>query len=202
MAAGQFGRRVYHIGPERDLVFFLDAAGRPFDIERVPLEEAEGIVCTGLFDDRTETPDGLPGDHPLRQDQGAEAALRQPGHRGGRGRSAHLLRRRHRAAYAEAGGRSYYFGKPHPPIYALARRELAARLGYDTPADEILCLGDGIGTDILGAMGEGLDSVFVTGGLAAEETGTTAAAGPDPALLAVFLDEARMSPRMAMAFLR
>ena len=57
MAAGQFGRRVYHIGPERDLGFFRDADGRPFDIERVPLEEAEGIVCTGLFDDRRETPD-------------------------------------------------------------------------------------------------------------------------------------------------
>ena len=37
-------------------MFFRDADGRPFDIERVPLEEAEGIVCTGLFDDRTETP--------------------------------------------------------------------------------------------------------------------------------------------------
>ena len=57
MAAGQFGRRVYHIGPERDLGFFRDADGRPLDVERVPLEEAEGIVCTGLFDDRTETPD-------------------------------------------------------------------------------------------------------------------------------------------------
>ena len=63
-------------------------------------------------------------------------------------------------------------------------------------------LGDGIGTDILGAMGEGLDSLFITGGLAAEETGTSPAGGPDPALLAKFLDAAMMSPRMAMAFLR
>ena len=93
MAAGQFGRRVYHVGPERDLVFFRDAEGRPFDIERVPLEDAEGIVCTGLFDDRSETPEDYPGAHPLRQDQGAEAPLRQSRHRGRRGRPAHLLRR-------------------------------------------------------------------------------------------------------------
>jgi ribonucleotide monophosphatase NagD (HAD superfamily) len=50
------GRRVYHIGPERDMGFFARRRGVPYDIERVPLEEAEGIVCTGLFDDRTETP--------------------------------------------------------------------------------------------------------------------------------------------------
>ena len=78
------------------------------------------------------------------------------------------------AAYTEAGGRSYYFGKPHPPIYALApaAARRPARRTSRRP-DEILCLGDGIGTDILGAMGEGLDSLFITGGLAAGETGTT-----------------------------
>ena len=102
-SAGMFGRRVYHIGPERDLAFFRDAAGRPLDVERVPLEEAEGIVCTGLFDDRTETPGRLPRDHPLRQDQGAEAALRQPRHRGRRRRPAHLLRRRHRRGLYRGG---------------------------------------------------------------------------------------------------
>jgi ribonucleotide monophosphatase NagD (HAD superfamily) len=31
--------------------------GAPLGVERVALEEAEGIVCTGLFDDRTETPE-------------------------------------------------------------------------------------------------------------------------------------------------
>ncbi|CAN5610955.1 hypothetical protein BH23PSE1_BH23PSE1_01000 [soil metagenome] len=56
MAAGMVGRRVHHIGPERDLVFFADEAGEPIAVERVALEAAEGIVCTGLFDDRSETP--------------------------------------------------------------------------------------------------------------------------------------------------
>ena len=98
-------------------------------------------------------------------------------------------------AYTEAGGRSYYFGKPHPPIYALARRELAARLGVRAAGrTRSSASATGSRTDILGAMGEGLDSLFVTGGLAAEETGTSAAAGPDPARLAAFLGAARMSP--------
>ena len=69
------------------------------------------------------------------------------------------------------GGESLYFGKPHPPIYDLARRRLA-ELGHDLPNARILAIGDGIGTDISGAMGEDIDSLFITGGLAAEETKT------------------------------
>jgi HAD superfamily hydrolase (TIGR01459 family) len=202
MAAGQFGRRVFHIGPERDLVFFRDAEGNPLDVERVPLEEAEGIVCTGLFDDRTETPEDYRAIILYGKTKGLKLLCANPDVVVDVGETRIYCAGAIAQAYAEAGGRSYYFGKPHPPIYALARRKLAGLLGYETPADEILCLGDGIATDIAGAMGEGLDAVFVTGGLAAAETGTTGEAGPDPALLAEFLARARMSPRYAMAFLR
>jgi len=60
LAAGDVGTRIYHLGPGRDSGFF---DGLPADIlkareiERVALHDAEGIVCTGLFDDDTETPD-------------------------------------------------------------------------------------------------------------------------------------------------
>jgi ribonucleotide monophosphatase NagD (HAD superfamily) len=40
-------------------------------------------------------------------------------------------------------------------------------LGKDIPDSRILCVGDGILTDIDGAIGEDLDSLFITGGLAA-----------------------------------
>ena len=102
------------------------------------------------------------------------------------------------ARYTEMGGESLYFGKPHPPIYDLARRRLA-RIA-DVEPSEILCIGDGIGTDIAGAMGEGMDSLFITGGLAAAETGTTDA--PDPDRLRSFLASANMSPSYAIAKLR
>ena len=131
MAAGQFGRRVYHIGPERDLVFFLDADGRPFDIERVPLEEAEGIVCTGLFDDRTETPADYRATILYGKTKGLKLLCANPDIVVDVGDRRIYCAGAIAAAYTEAGGRSYYFGKPHPPIYALARRELAARLGYE-----------------------------------------------------------------------
>ncbi|HRO12604.1 TIGR01459 family HAD-type hydrolase [Amaricoccus sp.] len=202
MAAGQFGRRVFHIGPERDLVFFRDAEGRPIDVERVPLEEAEGIVCTGLFDDMSETPDDYRAIILYGKTKGLKLLCANPDIVVDVGERRIYCAGAIAQAYAAAGGRSYYFGKPHPPIYSLARRKLVERLGREVPPEEILCVGDGIGTDILGAMGEALDALFVTGGLAAGETGTTASAGPDPAKLAACLEAARLAPLFAMAFLR
>jgi HAD superfamily hydrolase (TIGR01459 family) len=202
LAAGRFGRRVYHIGPERDLPFFRDEDGRPLDVELVPLEEAEGIVCTGLFDDRTETPDDYRATILYGKTRGLKLLCANPDIVVDVGDIRIWCAGAIARAYDEAGGRSYYFGKPHPPIYALARQRLSELIGIAFQSDEILCLGDGVGTDILGAMGESLDALFVTGGIAAEETGTTAASGPDPALLAAYLGEARLAPRFAMAFLR
>ena len=97
--------------------------------------------------------------------------------------------------YTEMGGKSLYFGKPHPPIYDLARRRLAA-LDRDTDAARILAIGDGIATDIKGAVGEDLDSLFITGGLARAETLT--AAQPDPQALAAFLSREQIEPTYAM----
>jgi HAD superfamily hydrolase (TIGR01459 family) len=202
LAAGQFGRRVYHVGPARDLVFFLDAERRPLDVERVPLEEAEGIVCTGLFDDRTETPDDYRATILYGKTKGLKLLCANPDVVVDVGDRRIYCAGAIAEAYTQAGGRSYYFGKPYPPIYALARDRAAEALGAEPERDEILALGDGLATDIAGAMGEGLDALFVTGGLAADETGTTPTSGPDPARLRAYLDKARMAPKLAMAYLR
>ncbi len=198
LASGQFGRRVFHIGPERDLPFFSDAEGRPFDIARVPLAEAESIVCTGLFDDRTETPEDYRAILLEARRRGLKLLCANPDVIVDVGETRIYCAGAIAAAYAEAGGRSFYFGKPHPPIYALARRRMTELRGFDTPADEILCIGDGIATDVQGAVGEGLDILFVTGGLAAAETASSADGGPDPELLARYLAAARLAPPYAM----
>jgi HAD superfamily hydrolase (TIGR01459 family) len=202
MAAGQFGRRIYHIGPERDLVFFQDAQGRPIEVERVPLEAAEGIVCTGLFDDRRETPNDYRATILYGKTKGLKLLCANPDVVVDVGETRIYCAGAIAQAYTEAGGRSYYFGKPHPPIYTLARRRVAELQGFEPRPGDALCLGDGIGTDVLGAMGEGLDALFVTGGLAAEQTGTSETAGPDPRLLAEYLKAAKMAPKLAIAYLR
>ena len=101
--------------------------------------------------------------------------------------------------YTEMGGESLYFGKPHPPIYDLARRRLQA-LGKDIPNSRILCVGDGILTDIAGAIGEDIDSLFITGGLAARETQTTDQ--PDPAALMAYLAKEVRRPTYSIGKLR
>jgi ribonucleotide monophosphatase NagD (HAD superfamily) len=103
------------------------------------------------------------------------------------------------ALYTEMGGESLYFGKPHPPIYDLARRRMAKLA--DLPADpRIIAIGDGVHTDILGAMQEEIDSLFITGGLAAHETRTTTQ--PEPEALERFLATAQTSATYSIGFLR
>ncbi|NJM31203.1 MAG: TIGR01459 family HAD-type hydrolase [Rhizobiales bacterium] len=46
------GGRIFHLGPERDHSIF-----EGLDVQRVPLDDAKAVLCTGLFNDRTETPD-------------------------------------------------------------------------------------------------------------------------------------------------
>ena len=62
--------------------------------------------------------------------------------------------------YQMLGGRVTWYGKPFPAIYAHALH----RAG-DPPKDQVLAVGDGLQTDVLGAARTGIDTVFVTGGI-------------------------------------
>jgi HAD superfamily hydrolase (TIGR01459 family) len=62
--------------------------------------------------------------------------------------------------YVELGGRVEFYGKPYPAIY----RDALALAGNPL-ASEVLAIGDGLQTDILGAAKMGFDAVFVTGGI-------------------------------------
>ena len=66
--------------------------------------------------------------------------------------------------YQGLGGRVTWYGKPHPAIY----RHALHRAG-NPPGDEVLAVGDGLQTDVLGAARMGFDTVFVTGGIHAGE---------------------------------
>ena len=66
--------------------------------------------------------------------------------------------------YAGLGGRVTWYGKPHQAIY----RHALHRAG-DPPPGEVLAIGDGLQTDIVGAERMGFDAVFVSGGIHAGE---------------------------------
>jgi HAD superfamily hydrolase (TIGR01459 family) len=198
LEGGLFGRRIHHIGPERDLVFFTRDDGSAVAVERVPLEEAEAIVCTGLFDDRAETPEHYRATILYGVNKGLKLLCANPDIVVDVGDQRVYCAGAIARAYTDAGGESHYFGKPHAPIYEMARRWMDAE-GIDGP---VLCVGDGIHTDIAGALGEGLDALFVSGGLAAEETATLGEAGPDPSLLAALFAQAKLMPTATIPFLR
>ncbi len=201
MLAGLVGNRIYHIGPNRDLGFFNELEGDldASHISRVPLEQAEGIICTGLFDDQTETPEDYRATLLFAKQKGLKLLCTNPDLEVDLGDKRIYCAGAIAALYTEMGGESLYFGKPHPPIYDLARNRLT--LLKDVMDHRILCIGDGIRTDILGGLGDGLDTLFITGGLAIGEFGDDPL-NPDSSALQAFYDREQISPTMAITQLR
>tara|TARA_R110002012_G_scaffold174258_3_gene339021 strand:+ start:3940 stop:4812 length:873 start_codon:yes stop_codon:yes gene_type:complete len=200
MYRGMVGSDIWHLGPPTDKHFFdpIEILDNPVEINKVALEDAEGIVCTGPFDPLAD-PSTLRPQLLLAKQKGLKLLCANPDIVVDRGDIREWCAGAVAALYTEMGGESLYFGKPHPPIYDLARRKLSA-LGADVANSDILAIGDGIHTDVKGAIGEDIDSLFITGGLAAQETHTQTQ--PDPEALKRFLDREMSSPTYCIGFLR
>ena len=201
MFRGAVGRKVWFMGEwERDAGFFepLQILDNPEEIELVDLKEAEGIVCCGPFDPMAD-PAVNRADFLYAKQKGLKLLCANPDIVVDRGDVREWCAGALARLYTEMGGESLYFGKPHPPIYDLARRRLAS-LGRDIERERILAIGDGPHTDVLGGMGEDIDSLFITGGLAAEETKTSQ--DPDPEALNAFLQRENVAPVFAIGRLR
>ncbi len=204
MYRGAAGSKVWHIGEPRDEVFFepMPAIEPTVTIERVALEEAEGIVCTGPFDPRAD-PNDLRPQLLYAKQKGLKLLCANPDIVVDRGETREWCAGEIARIYDVMGGESLYFGKPQPAIYDLARTRLANTGGTIDPS-RILAIGDGIRTDIKGALGEDIDSLFVTGGLAVKETGTDRRPDrqPDPEMLEKFIESEMITPTFATGFLR
>jgi HAD superfamily hydrolase (TIGR01459 family) len=181
-------KNVFHIGPERDLPIF-DGLGLNF----VPMEKADYVVCTGLNHDDVETPETyrallteirkrnlflLCGNPDLVVERGDKLIYCA-------GALADL--------YASLGGEVLYAGKPHRPIYDLALERVAKARGKPVAKSRVLAIGDSIRTDLTGASGYGLDCLFVTAGIHAEELGGRE--NPDPAMLTKMFAGAGVAPK-------
>ncbi len=80
--------------------------------------------------------------------------------------------------YQNMGGRVVMAGKPYAPIYELAHRELVGVAGRTIDPARVLCIGDGVVTDIAGANAQGLDSLFIAAGIHGEALWTDGALDP------------------------
>jgi HAD superfamily hydrolase (TIGR01459 family) len=159
-------RRVFHLGPERDLPIFEGLQAR-----LVEPEHAEIVVCSGLYDDETETPDDYAAlfDHLLQRN--LKMICANPDVLVGRGEQLVYCAGALAVAYEKLGGDVVYAGKPHRPIYDLALAMAAEKRGAAISERRVLAIGDGLATDLHGAAQRGLDALFVAGGMHKNDIG-------------------------------
>src|SRR3954454_785268 len=158
------GGKVFWLGPERD-----NSIHRGLDVALSPLEEASYIICTGLYDDETETAEDYRPMLLRARERKLPLICANPDivvERGDRliycaGAIAEL--------YRELGGKVIFYGKPHRPIYERAMMLAAQHRGHAAPLDRVLAIGDSVRTDLAGAHGFGIECLFVTRGIHAEE---------------------------------
>jgi HAD superfamily hydrolase (TIGR01459 family) len=174
-------RRIFHLGPERDLALF-----EGLDVELVEEFEAAGIVCTGLFDDVHETPADYAEMLRRLRSRDLPMVCANPDIAIERGDSLVWCAGALARDYAALGGRTEIAGKPHHPIYQAALAAAGAVLGRAVEPAEALAVGDGILTDVKGAEAAGIDVLYVSAGVHAREYG--GAGGHDPGRLAAFLE--------------
>src|SRR6266571_3318929 len=189
--AGHPGETVLLIGPQRDHSI-LDGLNVAFG----DVEAADYAVCTGLYDDEVETPEDYRGLLARMRERALFMVCANPDlvvERGDRlvycaGAVADL--------YAALGGEVLYAGKPHRPIYDAALARNAAARGVPFATARVLAIGDSIRTDLAGAAALGIDGVFITRGIHAEELGHRD--DPDLDRLGRFFAEAGVTPKAVM----
>jgi HAD superfamily hydrolase (TIGR01459 family) len=191
IVAAHAGQRVFHIGPARDLPMFEGLAVEPVTIER-----ADFVLCSGLFDDTTETPQDY---QPLIAQMLAHRLpmiCANPDVVVERGHELVYCAGAIADLYAAAGGEVVYAGKPYRPIYEQALAQAAGARGRQADLARVIAIGDSVRTDLKGAAAFGIDCVFVTAGIHAEELG--ARDNPDAKALAEVFAAAGLFPKAVM----
>lgn len=152
------------IGPDRDWPLYeglgLDFTGP---------QDAAFISCTGPVDDERETPEDYRERLALCARRGIEMICANPDRVVQRGDRLIYCGGALADLYASLDGPVLMAGKPYAPIYALSIAEAEVLLGRKVERNRILCVGDGVPTDVRGAMDQRLDCLFVAGGIHGDE---------------------------------
>lgn len=155
------GQPTLHIGPERDLPIFAGLRAVP----GATAESAAVAVCTGLYDDETETPADYAQILAELKSRDVPMICANPDQKVERGNRIVYCAGAVARAYEELGGNVSYAGKPFKPIYDLAIEIGSGLSGKPVAKDRVLAIGDGVATDIAGAGNFGIRSVFIASGV-------------------------------------
>jgi HAD superfamily hydrolase (TIGR01459 family) len=189
--AARAGKRIFHVGPERDVPMF---AG--LDSPLVGVESADYVVCSGLFDDTTESPQDYAALIAAMRERDLPMVCANPDIVVERGEQLVYCAGAIADAYAAAGGSVLYAGKPYRPIYEQAVEVARRARGREIEPARLLAIGDSVRTDLQGAAAFGIDCLFVTGGIHAEELGGRDR--PNAAALGDIFAAAGLAPRAVM----
>ena len=170
------------IGPDRDEILY---AG--LDLARASgAADAAFLSVTGLYDDTTETPEDYRAQLTPAAERGLELICANPDRIVQRGDQIIYCGGAVADLYESMGGRVVMAGKPFAPIYVLALNEAEKLLGRPADRSRVLCIGDGVVTDVMGANEQALDCLFIAQGIHGDAA--RAADGKlDPALAADLL---------------
>ena len=189
------GQSLYHLGPERDRSIFSG-----LDVKFAPPETADYVVCSGLEDDESDTPDDY---RPLLESMLARKLFMVCGNPDvvvERGSTLVYCAGAIADLYATMGGKVLYAGKPYRPIYEMAVAKAESAAGRKISLSRVIAVGDSVRTDLKGARTMGLDFLFVTSGIHAEELGSREE--PDHAALTATFTAAGGMPKAVMRELR
>jgi HAD superfamily hydrolase (TIGR01459 family) len=186
--AARAGQRVFHVCPPRDVPMF-----EGLDAPLAPIERADYVVCSGLFDDTTEAPQDYAALIAAMRERDLPMVCANPDIVVERGDKLVYCAGAIADLYAEAGGSVLYAGKPYRPIYEQALAAARSVRGGETAPERVLAIGDSVRTDLGGAAAFGIDCLFVTRGIHAEELGGREQ--PDVAALSDIFAAAGLVPK-------
>lgn len=149
----------HHIGPERDHTIFTG-----LDTTLVSAQDAQAVICSGLYDDQVETPEDYREQlQSLRErsEHGVEMICANPDIVVERGKQIIYCAGALAELYEEMGGKVIYAGKPHLPIYDLAIEKIKQISAGPVQKADILAIGDGVKTDMRGAASAELAALYI-----------------------------------------
>ena len=187
-------RRVFHIGNDREQTIYEELG-----VELCEEREANVIVCTGLFHDEDETPADYIEQLQRLRARDLPMICANPDIMVERGTRHIYCAGSIAREYQQLGGRVSLAGKPHKPIYDLALREAEDVLGHGIETSKILAIGDGLLTDVKGAVNSGFDVLYVSAGVHAREYGEYGK--PDHEALQAWLKKNLVAPVATMPML-
>lgn len=159
-------RRIYCIGPgERDAATFSRLTA-----ERVCIEDADAILCTGLNDDRCETADDYRPVLERARARNLPFVCANPDLVVDVGGTQFLCAGAIADLYERMDGQVFWAGKPHANAYEAAHAHAEKLRGAPVPLDRIIAIGDSLRTDLKGAEAFGIAAIFVASGIHRDET--------------------------------